>query len=146
MFRCIEVESLSRVYARVSGGDKKFRVALVGLDPPTLVILGKGFYVCKDVEFLKKLVESALDGDCLSVVYLVKSIDEKWLKQYLPIARYGDSITEDGVVATLRVEQKRFSLRRACVEKGAVVYVLEEALRKQKAEALLNALEKSQAG
>jgi len=143
VIRCIEVETLSRVYASASAGGKRLGIALIGLDPPTLVVLGKGFYICRDVKSLRELVERVFNG-CINVVYLVKRIDEDWLERHLPMARRGDVIIGDGVIATLRVEQKRFSLRKACIEKEAVVYILEEVLRKQSAEALLQILRSRQ--
>ena len=123
MVKCIEVETLSRMYSRAGAADKKLRIALVGLHPPTLLVLGKGYYVCRDIELLKKLIDSVLDGNCFNVVYIVRKIDEGWLRNYLPDVRYGDDVSGDGVATVLRVEAGRF--RKTCLEKEILVRALE---------------------
>jgi hypothetical protein len=138
MVKCIDVEMLSRVYA-LRNVNKKLGVALIGLNPPTLVVLGKGFYMCREVDDLKKLIESIHDA-CLNVVYIARGIDEEWLKKNLPLARHGDDIVGDGVITTFRVEPKRFSIKKTCIGKEVLLYALDEVLRKLRAEPLIQVI------
>jgi len=139
MVKCIDVETLSRVYA-LRNVNKKLGVALIGLNPPTLVVLGKGFYMCREVDDLKKLIESIHDDACLNVVYIARGIDEEWLKKNLPLARHGDDIVGDGVITTFRVEPKRFSIKKTCIGKEVLLYALDEVLRKLRAEPLIQVI------
>ena len=114
--KCIEIETLSKAFARVPLANKKLRVAVVGYEPPTLVVLGKGYYMCPSINSLVMLVRSVLGEECITVAYIVRRVDEEWMRSYLPLVRHGDEIYGDGVVGVLRVDEgRRLFFGKKCI-------------------------------
>jgi hypothetical protein len=120
--RCIEIETLSKAFARVPPANKKLKVAIVGYEPPTLVVLGKGYYMCSSINSLVMLVRSILGEECITVAYIVRRVDEEWMRSNLHLVRHGDEIYGDGVVGMLRVDEgRRLFFSRKCINVGTLI-------------------------